>query len=135
DCRGVKGRWCVVQDSDQIQSARSSKAGAPSSSHPPRIRHDCLVRERLLRQLDKGVDGALTLVTAPAGFGKSTLLAQWAEGAPMPVARVNARERHADSQALFGATTAVVVVVAAVFGDSRDRRLGPVADDRSQLPA
>jgi LuxR family maltose regulon positive regulatory protein len=95
-------------DSDHRRTARVSNAGAPSTLHPPHIQPDCLVRERLLRELDKGIDGALTLVTAPAGFGKSTLLAQWAASAPMPVAWVGVREQRADPRALFSAITAVV---------------------------
>ncbi|MEU4566981.1 LuxR C-terminal-related transcriptional regulator [Micromonospora sp. NPDC023956] len=38
-------------------------------------------RPRLLRRLDAGTDGPVTLVRAPAGWGKSTLLAAWARTA------------------------------------------------------
>ena len=38
-------------------------------------------RSRLLERLDVGVDGPLTLVSAPAGSGKSVLVAAWASGA------------------------------------------------------
>ncbi|WP_119459407.1 hypothetical protein [Rhodospirillaceae bacterium SYSU D60014] len=42
------------------------------------IRRTGLVhRHRLLRALHGTTDGKLTVVAAPAGFGKSTLLAQW----------------------------------------------------------
>jgi LuxR family transcriptional regulator, maltose regulon positive regulatory protein len=34
-------------------------------------------RPRLIEQLDAGLTGKLTLVCAPAGFGKTTLLAEW----------------------------------------------------------
>ena len=34
-------------------------------------------RERLRAQLDTGAEARLVLVSAPAGFGKSTLLAGW----------------------------------------------------------
>ena len=33
--------------------------------------------ERLLRRLDEGFDGRVTLVSAAAGSGKSTLLSAW----------------------------------------------------------
>ena len=46
---------------------------------PPRLRPDRLVRPRLLAQLDRGLAGHCTLVCAPAGYGKTTLLAQWIE--------------------------------------------------------
>jgi LuxR family maltose regulon positive regulatory protein len=41
---------------------------------PPRARHDLVVRERLLDRLRRGLDGPLTVVVAPAGWGKSTLV-------------------------------------------------------------
>ncbi|MFO7584565.1 MAG: LuxR C-terminal-related transcriptional regulator [Anaerolineales bacterium] len=43
-------------------------------------------RTRLLKQLEQGIGGALTLVVAPAGFGKTTLVAGWARTCAMPVA-------------------------------------------------
>src|SRR6478672_6311804 len=36
-------------------------------------------RPRLTARMEAGVAGPLTLVSAPAGFGKSTLLAEWIE--------------------------------------------------------
>ncbi|HPH96590.1 MAG TPA: LuxR C-terminal-related transcriptional regulator [Anaerolineaceae bacterium] len=43
-------------------------------------------RMRLLALLDAGIHRALTMVVAPAGFGKTTLAAAWASRASMPVA-------------------------------------------------
>jgi LuxR family transcriptional regulator, maltose regulon positive regulatory protein len=43
----------------------------------PRARPDLVPRRRLSELLDRGSSSTLTLVSAPAGFGKSTLLAQW----------------------------------------------------------
>ncbi len=45
--------------------------------HTPPLQADLVVRERLLRKLRQGLGGKLTLVAAPAGFGKSTLAASW----------------------------------------------------------
>lgn len=45
---------------------------------PPRLRSDVIPRDRLLRWLDENVPAyPLSLVSAPAGYGKSTLLAAW----------------------------------------------------------
>ncbi|VUS86770.1 LuxR C-terminal-related transcriptional regulator [Klebsiella spallanzanii] len=44
---------------------------------PPRSPETLLARERLLQRLDDATSRRLTLVCAPAGFGKTTLLAQW----------------------------------------------------------
>ncbi|MGB1092440.1 MAG: AAA family ATPase, partial [Oceanobacter sp.] len=45
---------------------------------PPFLRPGRVRRERLLSHLNLGIHGKLTLVSAPAGFGKSTLLAEFA---------------------------------------------------------
>jgi LuxR family transcriptional regulator, maltose regulon positive regulatory protein len=43
-------------------------------------------RARLQARIDRGAQRALTLVVAPAGFGKTTLAAAWAQSTEMPVA-------------------------------------------------
>jgi ATP/maltotriose-dependent transcriptional regulator MalT len=43
----------------------------------PPIRADLVTREHLMRQLDDMAYRALGLILAPAGYGKSTLVAQW----------------------------------------------------------
>jgi LuxR family maltose regulon positive regulatory protein len=52
----------------------------------PRARLDLVVRLRLFTRLDAGLHGALTLVCAPAGFGKTTLLAEWLRRTGRPAA-------------------------------------------------
>ena len=42
--------------------------------------------QRLLELLDAGSQRSLTLVSAPAGYGKTTLLASWAAYTRLPVA-------------------------------------------------
>ena len=43
----------------------------------PRLRGGLVTRPRLTERLRKGGESRLTLVSAPAGFGKTTLLAEW----------------------------------------------------------
>jgi LuxR family maltose regulon positive regulatory protein len=43
----------------------------------PRLHSSLLPRQRLLDRLDEGLEHKLTLVSAPAGFGKTTLVRQW----------------------------------------------------------
>ena len=45
--------------------------------HIPRWRRSSVARPRLSERLSRGAESALTLVSAPAGFGKTTLLAEW----------------------------------------------------------
>jgi hypothetical protein len=41
------------------------------------VRSDLVARPRLYARLDAGLEGVLTLVAAPAGSGKTTILADW----------------------------------------------------------
>ncbi len=73
-------------------SGAGSTHSAPSNPllttklHPPRPRARLVPRSQLVERLQQGVGGALTLLSAPAGFGKTTLLAQWRASTRAPVA-------------------------------------------------
>ncbi len=45
--------------------------------YAPRRRSEIVPRPLLNERLDRGARTKLTLVSAPAGFGKSTLVAEW----------------------------------------------------------
>jgi LuxR family maltose regulon positive regulatory protein len=46
----------------------------------PPVRSEVVSRPRLIERLNAGVHRKLTLVSAPAGFGKTTLIAEWIHG-------------------------------------------------------
>src|SRR5690349_21828011 len=54
--------------------------------HVPRPRPGFLPRPRLVAALGDGLARGRVLVCAPAGFGKTALLADWARGSGQPVA-------------------------------------------------
>ena len=67
-------------------SARSAVPPLPDSLHDvrlvtklhiPRLRTQLVRRNHLIQQLQQAMEAPLTLISAPAGFGKTTLLAQW----------------------------------------------------------
>lgn len=64
--------------------------------HVPQMREGRVPRERLLQRLDQGVRGRLTTIAAPAGYGKTTLLATWAARHPFPVAWLSLDEEEND---------------------------------------
>ena len=80
---------------------------------PPRS----VERQRLLQRLDAGLQGKLTLVCAPAGFGKSTLLGAWAAACDHPSAwlSLDAGDRDPDQFAAY--LTASLRSVSADLGD------------------
>lgn len=56
-------------------------ASAPELLHtkltPPPVRADRILRPRLTERFSAGLEHPLTLVCAPAGYGKTTLLSEW----------------------------------------------------------
>ena len=49
--------------------------------HVPRRRRGLVLRPRLIERLSGAAEATLTLVSAPAGFGKTTVLTEWLTGA------------------------------------------------------
>jgi LuxR family maltose regulon positive regulatory protein len=43
----------------------------------PPVRPELVSRPRLIERLNAGLHRKLTLISAPAGFGKTTLLSEW----------------------------------------------------------
>src|SRR6266487_5602961 len=52
----------------------------------PPLRPNVVSRPRLLELLNEGLHRKLTLIAAPAGFGKTTLVSEWVEGIERPTA-------------------------------------------------
>ena len=60
-----------------------------SKLHRPRARTGDVPRARLIERLERAGDARLVLVSAPAGFGKTTLVTQWLAHGTRPVAWVS----------------------------------------------
>lgn len=69
----------------------------------PRPSEGMIARPRVVELLDRGMEHPFTLVSAPAGSGKTALLAQWiAEGqAPGPIAWLQLSSAKADSRGFW----------------------------------
>jgi LuxR family maltose regulon positive regulatory protein len=68
-----------------MSSPGQTVAGVPllaTKRYAPRWRPGLVSRRRLIARLDQGIARKLTLVSAPAGFGKTTLLAEWLAATP-----------------------------------------------------
>ena len=68
-----------------VDSARQTVAVGPlleTKLYIPKWRPGLVSRPRLTERLDEGIERKLTLVSAPAGFGKTTLLAEWLAATP-----------------------------------------------------
>jgi LuxR family maltose regulon positive regulatory protein len=64
--------------------------------HRPRVLEDIVCRGRLHTLMDRGLETTLTLVSAPAGYGKSVLVSHWADSVVDPVAWISLDESDSD---------------------------------------
>lgn len=64
--------------------------------HVPLSRSSLVPRPRLVEKLNQGLPGKLTLVSAPAGFGKTTLVSAWLSGCDMPAAWLSLDDEDSD---------------------------------------
>jgi LuxR family transcriptional regulator, maltose regulon positive regulatory protein len=65
--------------------------------HTPAPRPRLVLRPRLLERLDAGMHRGLTLVSAPAGFGKTTLVSAWVASCGRPAAWLSLDEGDSDA--------------------------------------
>ncbi|MEL6903061.1 MAG: LuxR C-terminal-related transcriptional regulator [Cyanobacteria bacterium J06606_4] len=63
----------------------------------PPLRPNTVLRSRLIERLNAGLHRKLTLISASAGFGKTTLLSEWVSVCKQPVAWLSLDEEHNDS--------------------------------------
>jgi LuxR family maltose regulon positive regulatory protein len=62
----------------------------------PPLPADCVQRSDLLRLIDAGRSRPLTLISAPAGYGKSVLVSSWLEASDWPSVWVSLDENDSD---------------------------------------
>jgi LuxR family maltose regulon positive regulatory protein len=88
----------------------------------PRRRRDSVARSRLVERLRRGQASALTLVSAPAGFGKTTLLTDWlATEDDTGAAWLSLDDRDNDPALFWGSVIAALqVVVPEVGADAQE---------------
>ena len=69
--------------------------------YPPRVRANLVERSSLISRLSEDPDRQLTLICAPAGYGKSTLVVQWATELALPTAWVRLEPDDNDPATFF----------------------------------
>ena len=75
---------------------------------PPQLRDTVVSRPRLMKGLDAGARTAVTLVSAPVGHGKSTLVRAWCESQTSALAWVNLDALDNDPVRLWTYITAAI---------------------------
>src|SRR5215471_15339210 len=89
------------------QAGRSPRRGGPafelmlSKLRSPLVRPGTVHRSSLIERLRQGDRGPIVSVVAPAGYGKTTLLSQWAERNGQAFAWVSVDEKDNDPKVLL----------------------------------
>ena len=123
--------------SDNEPRTRTCREGRRTSSRPssaPRTsRTVCSSAQISFERLRSGRERTLTLVCAPAGYGKTTLLAQWAaaDAERTAFAWVSLDAMDSDPARLWGH---VIAALQEVHGRAGERSLMAFAAGRERLP-
>ncbi len=83
----------------------------------PRLRPNVVSRPRLLERLNAGLHRKLTLIAAPAGFGKTTLVSEWVEGIDRPTAWLSLDEGENDPTRFLAYLVTALQTIAATLGE------------------
>ncbi|MDQ1324350.1 MAG: hypothetical protein QG587_1686, partial [Chloroflexota bacterium] len=112
--RGVPDRRAVPHHAGIVTEILGTKL------HAPLPRPSAVDRTRLLDRLGRGAMSKLTLVSAPPGFGKTTLVAQWiaAQGAERSTAWVSLEPADNEPTTFWAYVAAAVARVLPGVGDT-----------------
>jgi LuxR family maltose regulon positive regulatory protein len=113
-----------LSDIADLSSLRSTKL------HRPLIAGDVLRRVRVRERLERSLNRPLTLVCAPAGYGKTTLLSDWLAQTDHPHAWLSLDESDSD---LGSFLSYFVAAVRTAYPKACDRTLGLL--DAPELPS
>jgi LuxR family maltose regulon positive regulatory protein len=84
----------------------------------PPHRVKIVLRHRLIERLNEGLHHKLTLISAPAGFGKTTLVSEWVAGCGQPVAWLSLDEGDNDLVRFISYLIAALQTIKAGIGES-----------------
>ena len=98
----------------------------------PPLRSKLVRRTRLIQKLNQGLEYGLVLVSAPAGYGKSTLLSAWLSQLEIPTAWLTLDEGDNDPPRfltyLAAALAGVAPSIGEVFDSTQNFRVQPEVD-------
>jgi LuxR family maltose regulon positive regulatory protein len=75
-----------------------------------------ILRPRLIDQLNEGLQRKLTLVSASAGFGKTTLVSEWVTGCGRPAAWLSLDDGDSDPTRFLAHLVAALQTIAPNIG-------------------
>ena len=94
-----RSRYTGVSGEASMGESTIPQTGSPLLStklHRSRASAALVLRPRLLEELTAGLSQRLTLISAPAGYGKTTLVSQWLDSVDRPSAWISLDEHDGD---------------------------------------
>ncbi len=128
--------WCTLDtrplepETDHIPDA--VQLLQTKSTRPPDPAHDVVGRAALIERLK--ASRGLVLVSAPPGYGKSTLVSSWLDGEQLPSAWLTVDESDDDPAVFVAYLVAAVRRAVPGLPDGLDRVLAGTADPASLAP-
>ncbi len=92
----------------------------------PPTRSQLVLRPRLIERLNEGLQRKLTLISAPAGFGKTTLVSEWLAGCSQPAAWLSLDEGDNDPTRFLAYLVAALQTLALSKAEGIEARKSPV---------
>ena len=85
----------------------------------PSLKRNLVLRSRMTKALTDGIENGrkLTLISAPAGFGKTTLVSSWVEGNNIPAAWISLDDGDSDPTRFLTYLVAALQTLISGVGD------------------
>ena len=83
----------------------------------PPLQPNIILRPRLIERLNEGLHRKLTLISAPAGFGKTTLISEWVAGCGRPAAWLSLDQGDKDPACFLAYLVAALQTIAKNIGE------------------
>ncbi len=115
----------AAQRSPQVASPLPETSLLSTKFYVPQVRSKLVQRPRLVEALNRGLQGKLILLSAPAGFGKTTLVSDWLAQLPgqVQVAWLSLDEGDNDPTRFLTYLTAALAKLRRGFGEGIRRAL------------
>jgi LuxR family maltose regulon positive regulatory protein len=103
--------------------------------HPPRLREELLLRTRLVNQLHVHLERKLIILSAPAGYGKTSLLIEFASETEFPVCWFTLDNFDRDLRTFLEYFIAAIAIRFPDFGDKSHQVLKQLNDPIANMYA
>ncbi len=114
----------------------SPKSLLHTKLYRPHVGSDVILRTRLMERMNAALDGKATLVCAPAGFGKTTLVAEWVQTIGRPTAWLSLDEYDNELVVFVGSLVAALhTIFPDAFGSTSSLLSAPHLPPPSRIAA